>query len=326
MSALHTEDIRFKSSDGQSQVAGYFFWDDSQPVRAVLQISHGMCEYILRYRDFAAFMASHGFAVCGNDHLGHGATSPDETTDGFFAPKGGRFYVLRDLKTMNGLARRRWPGRPLILLGHSMGSFFARWFAETYPDALDALIISGTGGPNPAAGAGLAVTTAISKLRGPKYRSELVQNMAFGAYLRRVENPETPYDWISRDKAIVAAYAQDPKCTFRFTASAFHELMAVLRTVNRPEWAGKLCKNLPIWLFSGDADPVGDYGKGVNTVYERLKEAGLADVSLTLYPDGRHEMLNETNRAEVYADLLAWCEAHLKDAENAETLEQKKEP
>lgn len=326
MSALHTEDIRFNSSDGTSRVAGYFFWDDSRPVRAVLQISHGMCEYILRYRDFAAFMASHGFAVCGNDHLGHGATSPDEAADGFFAKKGGRFYVLRDLKTMNTLARRRWPGLPLILLGHSMGSFFARWFAETYPDALDALIISGTGGPNPAAGAGLALTAAISKLRGPKYRSELVQNMAFGAYLRKIENPATPYDWISRDKTIVEAYAKDPKCTFRFTVSAFHELMATLRTVNRSGWAGKLPKNLPVYLFSGDADPVGDYGKGVGVVYERLRAAGLSDVSLRLYPGGRHEMLNETNRAEVYADLLAWCEAHLKEAETAEITEQKKQP
>lgn len=178
MSALRTEDIRFKSSDGIHEVAGYYFTDESRPPRAILQISHGMCEYIGRYRDFAAFMAGHGFAVCGNDHLGHGATSPDEDTDGFFAEKGGRFYVLRDLKSMNDLARRRWPGLPLILLGHSMGSFFARWFAEVYPDALDALIISGTGGPNPAAGAGLALTNLVGAARGPKYRSKLVNNMA----------------------------------------------------------------------------------------------------------------------------------------------------
>lgn len=311
MSALRTEDIRFKSSDGIHEIAGYFFTDESQPPRAILQISHGMCEYIGRYRDFAAFMASHGFAVCGNDHLGHGASSPDADTDGFFAEKGGRFYVLRDLKSMNDLARKRWPGLPLILLGHSMGSFFARWFAEVYPDALDALIISGTGGPNPAAGAGLALTNLVGAARGPKYRSQLVHNMAFGAYLKQIEAPKTPYDWISRDEEIVAAYAKDPKCTFQFTVSAFHELMAVLRQVNRPAWAGTIRTDLPVWLFSGEADPVGDYGKGVRTVYERLKAAGLADLQLKLYPGGRHEMLNETNRAEVYADVLGWCEAHL---------------
>lgn len=325
MSALHTEDIRFNSSDGTSQAAGYFFTDPGQPPRAILQISHGMCEYIGRYRDFAAFMAAHGFAVCGNDHLGHGATSQSDETDGFLSPKGGRFYMLRDLKTMNGLARSRWPGLPLILLGHSMGSFFARWFAETYPDALDALILSGTGGPNPAAGAGLAMTAMLGKLRGQAYRSQAVHNMAFGAYLKRVENPVTPYDWISRDKEIVAAYANDPKCTFQFTVSAFHELMATLRTVSRPEWAGKIRRDLPIYIFSGDADPVGDYGKGVRTVYGRLKEAGVADLTLKLYPGGRHEMLNETNRAEVYEDVLAWCEAHLA-APGRGVTEQKKEP
>lgn len=309
MSGLRTENISFKSSDGVHEVAGYFFEDEAP--RAVLQISHGMCEYIGRYRDFAAFMAAHGFAVCGNDHLGHGATSPDPETDGWFADKGGRFYVLRDLKTMNALARKRWPGLPVFLLGHSMGSFFARWFAETYPDALDALIISGTGGPNPAAGAGLALTKAVGTLRGQKYRSQLVHNMAFGAYLKRVENPETPYDWISRDKQIVSAYANDPKCTFQFTVSAFHELMATLNEVSRPAWAEHIRTDLPVYLFSGDADPVGDYGKGVQTVYERLKAAGVADIQLKLYPDGRHEMLNETNRAEVYEDVLVWCEAHL---------------
>ena len=211
---------------------------------------------------------------------------------------------------MNRLAREAYPGLPVILLGHSMGSFFARMYAVLYPETLHALVLSGTGGPNPLAGVGLALTEAIGRVKGRKHRSKFLNNMAFGQYLKRVDSPDTPYDWISRDKEVVARYAQDAKCTFIFTASAFHELMAILRAVNRPQWAQKVDKRLPVALFAGDADPVGDYGRGVESVYRALKDAGVKDVFLKLYPGARHEILNETNRAEVYADILAWCVAH----------------
>lgn len=311
MSGLKIEDISFKSADGQNTVAAWFFTAPGVEARAVLQISHGMCEYIGRYRDFAAFMAQNGYAVCGNDHLGHGDTSAGPSQDGYFG-KGGRQYVLRDLKTMNELARQRFPGLPVVLLGHSMGSFYARWFAAEYPDAIDALILSGTGGPNPAAGAGLALTSLLAKLKGPAYRSKLVHHMAFGAYLKRVPAPATLYDWISTDPQIVAAYAADPRCTFMFTVNGFHELMATLKQVSSPAWAARLKKDTPVYLFSGDMDPVGDYGKGVRQVYQMMKDAGVRDVQLKLYPGGRHEMLNEVDRAQVYADVLAWCGAHIK--------------
>ncbi len=153
------------------------------------------------------------------------------------------------------------------------------------------------------AGVGAVLTKWIGKLKGAKHRSQFLNNMAFGQYLKRVENPATPYDWISRDAQIVAKYAADEKCTFIFTASAFHDLMTILRAVS---------KTLPVALFAGDMDPVGDYGRGVQTVYRMLQDAGVEDVSIRLYPGARHEILNETNRAEVYADILAWCNAHCK--------------
>ena len=303
--------ISFKSSNGTDTVAGYYYTCPGMEPRCILQISHGMCEYIGRYDDFAGYMAQKGYVVCGNDHLGHGATSSGPNgTDGYFAEKDGRKFVLQDLHEMNRLAREAYPGLPVILLGHSMGSFFARMYAVLYPETLHALVLSGTGGPNPLAGVGLALTEAIGRVKGRKHRSKFLNNMAFGQYLKRVDSPDTPYDWISRDKEVVARYAQDAKCTFIFTASAFHELMAILRAVNRPQWAQKVDKRLPVALFAGDADPVGDYGRGVESVYRALKDAGVKDVFLKLYPGARHEILNETNRAEVYADILAWCDAH----------------
>ena len=303
-----TESIRFDSACPGRQTVGFFFEAEGQSPKAVVQISHGMCEYIGRYTDFAAFLVQHGYAVCGNDHLGHGETGELAGEYGFFAEKDGRTFVLRDLKTMNGLARRRWPGVPVILLGHSMGSFFARQFAVTYPDALDALILSGTSGPNPAAGAGIAVARLLVRVQGAHSRSALLKKLAFGTYLNRIKAPRTPHDWITRDEAIVDAYAADPRCTYTFTNSAMLDLMTTLQAVSSQNWADRMPRTLPVYLVSGEEDPVGDYGKGVRTVYEMLKRAGLERLEMKLYPGARHEMLNETNRAEVYEDLLAWCD------------------
>ena len=152
--------ISFKSSNGTDIVAGYYYTCPGMEPRCILQISHGMCEYIGRYDDFAGYMAQKGYVVCGNDHLGHGATSSGPNgTDGYFAEKDGRKFVLQDLHEMNRLAREAYPGRPVILLGHSMGSFFARLYAATYPETISGLVLSGTGGPNPLAGVGLALTS-----------------------------------------------------------------------------------------------------------------------------------------------------------------------
>lgn len=310
MSEIRTSAIWFNSANGKDRVAGYYYDVPDTTPRAVVQISHGMCEYIGRYQDFASFLVQNGFAVCGNDHLGHGATS-DGGTDGFFSEENGWKYALEDLRTMNRLARERYPGCPVFLLGHSMGSFFARLYAVTYPETIDALLLSGTGGPNPAAGVGIFLTSVLAKWKGPRHRSSLINRMAFGTYLSRISNPNTPYDWITRDQEIVNSYAVDPKCTFIFTVSAFHDLMCVLAKVSTPEWAARFPKELPVMLFSGDMDPVGSYGKGVQKVYDLLCGAGVKDVSIKLYPGGRHEMLNETNRQEVYRDILNWCNTHL---------------
>ena len=156
------------------------------------------------------------------------------------------------------------------------------------------------------------MTQLLSRTAGPTYRSKLVDKLAFGAYLKKIDHPVTRYDWISRDREIVDRYAADPRCTFTFTVNGFHEMLKVLQSVSSREWAQRLDKHTPVLVFSGDADPVGDYGRGVQQVYDWIKTAGVEDVQLTLYPEGRHEMLNEVNRAQVYSDVLAWCSEHVK--------------
>lgn len=318
MSELKIESIQFESSYRGQPVAGYLFYDPAVQPCALVQISHGMAEYILRYRDFAGYLAARGFVVCGNDHLGHGSTSGKEYPDGYFAPRGGRDHVLKDLYTMNQLARQRYPGLPLVLFGHSMGSFFARWFIETYPQAVDAAVICGTAGKNPAAPAALLLTDLLCLFRGPQYRSKLVDKAAFGSYLERFPGAKSPNAWLSAAPDNVVRYDADPKCGFSFTVSAFHELTRVLMHVNSEQWVQRVRKDLPILVIAGADDPVGSYGAGPAQVAQRLQAAGVRDVTLKLYDGLRHEILNEACREEIFAEIEAWCKKALKLEENWE--------
>jgi alpha-beta hydrolase superfamily lysophospholipase len=307
MAAFTKESIHFPSADGKTQVAG-FFYTPNEP-KAVIQLSHGMCEYIERYEDMIEVLTAAGFAVCGNDHLGHGSTSPGSY--GFMAEKNGYQLVLKDLYTMNTLGHEKYPGLPYFLLGHSMGSFYARWFAEKYPDSLDGLVISGTGGPSGLMPVGKALSSLLSILRGPKYVSMFMVKCSMGSYCKKIENPTSGNAWLSRDPAIWDKYADDERCNFPFTVSAYRDMLTAYIHVNREAWAQGLQKDLPIYIYSGEDDPVGDYGKGVRAVYELLQQAGLFDVTLRLYPGGRHEMHNEINKEEVFSELISWLEAHL---------------
>ena len=302
------ENIWFDSSLPGHKIAGYIVTCPEQEPHAILQITHGMAEYWLRYRGFAEEMARRGYVVCGHDHLGHGATSGDSGDDGFFAPKNGRNYVLQDIHAMTLQIRQRYPQLPLILFGHSMGSFFARWAVETWPDAQAAAIFCGTGGENPAAPAGLALMSLLSALRGPRYRSRMVDKMAFGTYLKRIPQAKTPFDWLSVNEENVARYIQDPKCGYLFTVSAFYEMTKVVQHVNTDAWAADMPKEMPILLVAGAEDPVGNYGEGPQEAAERLKKAGAKRVDCKLYPQMRHEILNETDHERVWADLYDWCE------------------
>ncbi len=309
MAAFVKESIRFPSADGKTQVAGYFYTPSDGAPKAVIQLSHGMCEYIGRYEPMIQVLAAAGYAVSGNDHLGHGDTSPGSY--GFFAEKDGVRLLLEDLYSMNQRTRQKYPGLPLILLGHSMGSFLARWFAEKNPEAQDALVLSGTGGPGMLMKVGKQLARLLTAVKGPHYVSKFMVKASTGSYCKGIEGSVSGSAWLSRDPAVWAAYDADGKCGFSFTVSAYRDLLTAHTHVNTAAWAGRLRKDLPVLLYSGDCDPVGSYGKGVRAVYQLLMEAGMEDVTLRLYPGGRHEMHNEINRDEVFRELIAWCDGHI---------------
>lgn len=292
----------YKSRDGIHDIS-YHVWFPEGEARGILQISHGMCEYIMRYADFAEYMAEHGFIVCGNDHLGHGGSVDSNDELGYFSHDKGWQNVVADLHTLTMIMKSNYPDLPYYLFGHSMGSFMARAYCTKYGRELDAAVFCGTGEGFDGLGAMIAAVSAIKKVKGGKYRSAFVNKLAFGAYNSRIENKKTQYDWISRDCDIVDKYNADEKCTFVFTLNGFENLMEVLWYVNRDKWFSTLRKDLPVFLIAGDADPVGNYGKGVTGVCEKMKDFQ-CDVRMKLYHGARHELLNETNRSEVYKDVL----------------------
>lgn len=299
-------DFSFKSSNGINTIRGVKICKAEGPYVGLLQISHGMVEHYDRYIDFMEFMAQAGFVVYMHDHLGHKHSVDSDDQLGYFAPENGHIHVLNDLLHTAKMAKEENPGLKLILLGHSMGSFYARVFGAVHSDAIDGLIISGTGGPNKAAPMGLAAVKAMIKIKGDKHRSDKINNMMFGAYLDRIENPKTKSDWITRDEEIVRQYVADKYCQFVFTLSGFKDLMEILTLSNNADTFANTPKEMPMYIFSGSMDPVGGYGMGVMQVVDEYKKAGCTDVSVNIYDGGRHEMLNEINRDRVYEDVKNW--------------------
>ncbi len=305
------QQFSYASSDGIHKIHALRWLPDRPPYKGVVQIVHGMVEFIDRYDEFARFLCSKGYVVVGEDHLGHGYSVNDESEWGYFGKSDGFNFIINDLRRLHKVQAKEFGDIPYYMLGHSMGSFLARIYITKYGQHLTGAIIMGTGNQPPAlAGAGLALAKTIAAVKGDTYRCPFINNMAFGAYNKKFEPARTNYDWLTKDEAIVDAYVQEPRCTFMFTLGAYKELFKGLLYVGNKKNVDKIPKDLPLLVISGAMDPVGDFGKGVQGVYEMFDTAGIKDLALKLYEDGRHEILNETNRQEVYEDIYAWLSAH----------------
>ena len=299
--------IEYKSSDGHSGIVAALY-TPLCPVRGVVQIVHGMREYFGRYQEVIQFLLANGYAVCGNDHLGHGKTAPSRNLRGYFGEENGYRCLVKDVHRLHMIISKEYSDLPYILLGHSMGSFVVRLYLAHCPEGLDGAILSGTGGPNPMAKTAVCLADVFCRRYGSMVRPAMLERLAFGGYNRHIPHPRTPSDWLSRDTQVVDDYVADEYTSFRFTAAGFRDVFTLSLRANRRETFAATNPDLPILLFSGDQDPVGDYGRGVTKVFRMYEEAGCRDVTLKLYPGGRHEMLSETNRQEVWQDVLAWLE------------------
>ncbi|MCA9611396.1 MAG: alpha/beta hydrolase [Sandaracinus sp.] len=301
--------LRHESPDGTS--IAVYRWDPSGPARGVVHVSHGMAEHARRYARFAEALTARGFVVYANDHRGHGDSLVPGGALGHMGDDDSFERAVEDLHRMLRDERAAHPGLPVVLFAHSMGSFFGQRLVSAYPSDVDALILSGTNGPPPAiAGAGRVVARVERTRLGKKKPSPLLQKLSFGDFNKPFEG-RTEFDWLSRDPAEVDLYVNDPLCGFGISTQSWVDLLDALGGLTKPGALAHVAKALPIYVVSGERDPVGGNGAGPKKLVELYRAAGISDVTLDLLPGARHEVLNETNRDETTAKLVAWLESKL---------------
>lgn len=299
-------------SSNQKNKLRVMMWKPEGPVSAILQISHGMIEHIERYDEFARYLAERGFLVVGNDHLAHGKSVAHADEFGYFPADDSSKTVVEDLHLLSLHMKEKYPNTPYFLLGHSMGSFMARRYLMTFGQELSGAIIMGTGSqPNILLGFGQFMIHLMSQFKPMTYRSSFIEKACFSTYNHRFKPQRTKHDWLSQDTAMVDAYAQDPLCNFTFTLNGYQTLFNTLSFIQSDKNIEQIPKNLPIFMVSGKEDPVGNYGKSVQKIYTHYKNIGIQDISLKLYENDRHEILNELDRKQVYSDLYDWLKRHI---------------
>lgn len=306
---ITTQTYTFPSCAGIGDIHAKCLCPQTETVKAVVQISHGMAEHSARYLPFAEYLCENGFAVFLHDHIGHGESVASPELLGYFGEHGEQNFI-EDMKTVTDWAKKEYPELTLFLLGHGMGSLIARKYTAQYGSLLAGAVYSGTSGSNPALGFGLLLCKALINLKGAKHRSKLLDKIAFGAYNMKTEK-RTPCDWASRDAKEVDKFIADPLCGYMYTVSGMQALFLTVREISQDSWYVAVPQNLPVLLISGTMDPIGNYGKGVQEVYRRLKDTDHRNVQIKLYDGARHEILNETNRAEVFSDILSFLSANL---------------
>ena len=305
-------DFTFLSSDGKTWLHG-ISWvpEDTAPV-AVLQLVHGVAEHIDRYDDFARFLNGHGVIVVGHDHLGHGKSLPEGGTPVYFGDGCTWDTPVNDIYVLHTRLKEQYPQLPLLLMGHSMGSFLSRTYLVRYPGTVRAAVLMGTGWQKRAVlDGGLALADLLAR-RDPAATNDMVSELAFGTYNKTFKPNRTAYDWLSLDQENVDAYIADPMCGHDATVGLFREMLRGIRFNQRRENLRRMDGSIPVLLISGEDDPVGGMGEGVRRTYQAFRDAGVADCTLKLYPKLRHELLNErAQRETVYQDIWNWMEAKL---------------
>lgn len=301
---MKADTFQLRAEDGAS--IHVYRWLPDGDVRAIVQIAHGMAEHAARYARLAEALTAVGYAVYADDHRGHGKTSAEDL--GHFADHHGWGLVVSDLRMLGKKAKEEHPGKKLVLMGHSMGSFFTQQLLQKHSNELDGVVLSGSNAPGSILErAGIGAAKLERTRKGPRGKSTLLAFLSFGSFNDAFKPTRTDFDWLSKDHAEVDKYIADPLCGFRCTNQLWVDLLEGLHAIATSGFGG-VRKDFPIYLFAGDKDPVGKAGKGVTELYERLISAGLGRTTIRLYPGGRHEMVNETNRDQVTRDLIAFLD------------------
>ncbi len=280
-------------------------WLPKKTPKAVIHIVHGMAEHSLRYDGFAEDACKHGFTVFSADHRGHGKTA-GYGLKGYLADKDGFKRVVDDQKEINEEIGKIYPDVPVIILGHSFGSFITQSYIENYGNTVSACILSGSAGPNPIIGIALFLANLNVLFHGKKNISKMMDKLSFGSYNKKIKSPKTKFDWLSRDENEVIKYINDDLCGFICTAGFYKDLMQGLKIIHTRSALSQIPATLPILIAAGSEDPVSSYGKTLLKLYSLYKQNGIKNVEIKLYEGARHEILNETNKEEVKTDIFGW--------------------
>ena len=305
------EHFKYPSADGRTQIHAMRWIPEGRPA-AILQIVHGMLEFVERYDQFASWLADRGFLVVGNDHLGHGDSLTCEENRGYFSDKAPDRTVVMDMRELQRLTETEYPDIPYFMLGHSMGSFLARYYLCVYGKHLDGAIISGTGYHSGAeASSGMFLCKRIAGRKGWHHRSPFVNSLVIGSMNKRFEPARTLCDWLTRDQEVVDRYIADHRTRFVFTLNAFYGMFHMLSFIADRGNLKKMPSSLPVFFIAGELDPVGNFGVGVKKVLADFAGVGMSDVQCRIYPNDRHEVLNELDKEEVWHDVEHWMRVHM---------------
>lgn len=295
------EEIKFLSSDGEHNVYAKFMWPEGE-IKGIVQICHGMNGYIGKYDKMASFLLSQGYAVCGHTSIGHWDSVSSKEELGFFGEFNGYKYLIKDAEKMTKLIKRKFPGKSVILFGHSMGSFIARCCVSEIGEEFVGAIFSGTAGPQPLADSGIQFANVIIQKKGYRYRSRKLYKVLFDFANREIKNPTSDMAWVS------TKYdgKKDSKSDFLFTVTGLRDVLNLIKRCNDVKKIDSVPKDLPLYFFAGTGDPVGEYGEGVKRAIKLYKKAGIKDVEVDLYEGDRHECFNEFNEDEVFSNMMNW--------------------
>lgn len=309
---MNIKEYHFSSATGECEIYGNVYTPENGDVKGVIVIHHGMAEHQKRYFSFISYLTDCGYAVYMHDMANHGQSNQNFDLTGYFGKKDGYRNLVRDFKTTFDKAKAENPDKKIVIMGHSMGSFIVRCFTAWYSDAgFCGAIYMGTGGSNPIAGIGDKASALVAKLTGYTQKSKILDKMTFGAYGNQFDK-RTDFDWLTRDAEIVDEYIADKYCGFLFSAQGMNDLVKLNIAANTDEWYKKIPKELNILLISGDMDPVGNYSKGIKEIHDKLISTGHRNVNMKLYSQGRHEILNELNKEEVYKDIVDFADKCMK--------------
>lgn len=306
------EQAQFHVASDGARLHEYCWSGDAEP-KAVIHIAHGLAEHAARYKRLAEQLVNAGFVVYADDHRGHGKTAENEENNGFFADEGGWSRCVRDLYEHIERHRADHPGLPVVLMGHSMGSLMTQQYLYEFGTNLDAAVLSGSNGaPPPLATAGRLIARLERLRKGKRGHSKLIDKLAFGKFNDAFKPNRTEFDWLSRDEAEVDKYVADPKCGFLASNQLWIDMLDAMPVFTDPKQQAGIPKKLPLYVFAGTRDPVSEGTKSLKHLLRSYDRVGLTNVSHKFYEGGRHEMINETNRDEVTADLIRWLTTALK--------------